>query len=146
MAQTLKSKISKLAQAYSITAIIDTAKEVQIEQADIQAWEILTIEEKTQWFLDQCAKYNLTTRTVNHDGIPRRICVEEWKGSDTAYFTVFLPHPVWASDNDTGCGWHLEIGGAYVGPNNGGIWGTHAGLKGKEKQIAEVMRLHKLGQ
>ena len=145
MAQTLKSKISKLAQAYSITAIIETAKEVQIEQADILAWDTLTIEEKTQWFLDQCAKYNLTTRTVDHQNIPRRICVDEFKSSDAAYFTVFLPHPVWETENLPE-GWHLEIGGAYVGPNNGGIWITHAGLKGKEKQIAEVMRLHKLGE
>jgi hypothetical protein len=144
MAQTLKSKINKLSQAYSITAIIDTAKEIQKEQADIQAWEVLTTEEKTQWFMDQCAKYNLTTKIVNHNDIPRRIYVDEFDDAHTAYFTVFLPHPGWEIDGLEN--WHLEIGGAYVGPNNGGIWVTHPGLKGKERQIAEVMRLHNLGE
>jgi hypothetical protein len=145
MAQTLKSKITKLAQAYSITAIIETAKEVQVEQADIQNWEILSTDQKTDWFLNQCKLYGLTTRQRSN-----QIFIEELpeigkhQGS-RAYFTVFLPRNEKIGSNELS-DWKLEIGGAYIESINGGIWSTHPGIKGKERQIAEVMRLHKLGQ
>jgi hypothetical protein len=141
MAQTLKSKLNKLSQAYSITAIIETAKEIQTEQADKMIWDAMSTEEKTQWFLNQCARYNLTPEFIQD----WRICVKELKEGTKAYFTVFLPHKDAFRGTESDA-WHLEIGGAYIGDNNGGIWTTHPGLKGKERQIAEVIRLHKLGQ
>ena len=145
MAQTLKSKIIKLAQAYSITAIIDTAKEVQIEKADTDAWAVLTTEEKTQWFMEQCAKYNLTTNQRSNQIIVNQLPEIGKHGGSKAYFTVFLPRNESIGKDDLS-DWKLEIGGSYIRDENSGIWPTHPGLRGKEKQIAEVMRLHNLGQ
>jgi hypothetical protein len=145
MAQSLKQKITKLADQFNIDAIIQTAQEVKVEQVDIQAWTALSTEQKTKWFMDQCAKYKLTPEVIQHDGTDWRICVKELKETDKAYFTVFLPHiDAWRGVETEA--WHLEIGGAYVTDNNGGIWSTAKGLKGKEKQIAEVMRLHAKGE
>jgi hypothetical protein len=133
MAQTLKSKVKKLSEAYSITAIIETAKEVQIEQADCAVWNAMSTEEKTKWFLAQCKKYNLTP-----DVTEQSIYIDELASAgERAYFIVFLPR--------NGQGWHMEIGGSYDRKVNGGTWSTSPGLKGKERQIAEVMKLHKAG-
>jgi hypothetical protein len=140
MAQSLTQKINKLAEQFNIDAIIQTAQQVKLDREDTLTWNTLTTEEKTQWFMDQCAKYNLTTRSNQC-----QISINEFKGYKTAYFTVFLPH----EDSFRGTepkAWHLEIGGAFAADVNGGIWATHSGLKGKEKQIAEVMKLHNLGQ
>ena len=132
MAQTLKSKISKIAQAYSLTAIIDTAKQLQIDQADRMLWDSMSSEQKTEWFLAQCKKYNLTP-----DIDENSIYINELKSNgQRAYFIVFLPRK-----NQE---WHLEIGGSYS-KDNGGMWSTKSGLKGKELQIAEVMKLNKAG-
>lgn len=142
MAQTLTSKITKLAEIYSITAIIDTAKQVQIEQADIAVWDAMSTDEKIEWFYNQCKKYGLTTKQIHN-----RILVNELLHSSNrrAYFTVFLPSEKAFRGNDSNA-WHLEIGGSYVGEENGGIWDTARGLKGKELQIKQVMRLHKEGK
>lgn len=145
MAQSLKQKITKLADQFNIDAIIQTAQEVKVEQADIQAWNALSTDEKTDWFMQQCAKYNLTTRQLsNQIKVDQLQEVGKHRG-DNAYFTVFLPRNEKIGSDELSA-WHLEIGGAYVTQRNGGIWSTAPGLKGKEKQIAEVIRLHKLGQ
>ena len=133
MAQSLKSKISKLSQAYSITAIIDTAKEVQQEIADRAVWDAMSVDQKTEWFLAQCKKYNLTP-----DIDENSIYINELSPGKKAYFVVFLPR------NDQG--WHLEIGGSYIDNINGGIWVTKPGLIGKERQIEQVIRLHNQGE
>lgn len=145
MAQSLTQKLSKLADQYNIDAIIKTAQQIKTDAEDKAQWLAMSTEEKTKWFLDQCAKYNLTAEFIGHKDSHWRICVKELKEGNKAYFTVFLPH----EDSYRGTGsdaWHLEIGGCYVGENNGGIWTTHPGLKGKEKQIAEVIRLHNQGE
>lgn len=146
MAQSLKSKVKKLAEAYSITAIIETAREVQIEQADRALWDAMSTDQKTKWFYDQCKKYNLTPKQIhNQISIDELPCVGNHSGH-RAYFCVFLPH---ATDNfrgDSDNAWHLEIGGAYIGKENGGIWPTNPGLKGKERQIEQVIRLHNQGE
>ena len=146
MAQSLKSKISKLSNQYNIDSIIQTATEVRNELIDIKAWDNLSVDEKTEWFLKQCKKYNLTPNFLVHNDIVSRICVEELPCGKNAYFTVFLPRDDQFRRDENDDGWHLEIGGSYIEENNGGIWYTHPGLKGKEKQIAEVMRLHNLGE
>ena len=145
MVQSLKSKVKKLTEAYSITAIIETAKEVQIEQADRALWNAMSTDQKTKWFYDQCKKYNLTTRQIgNQISINELPCVGKHSGH-RAYFCVFLPDDqAWRGNGQEG--WHLEIGGAYIGRENGGIWATSPGLKGKEIQIAEVMKLNKAGK
>lgn len=129
MAQTLKSKITKLAQAYSINAIIDTAKQVQIEQTDIAIWDAMTDEEKTEWFLNQLTKYNLTP--VHHEN---SIYVKEFKNINEPYFIA------WLSTSGLGY-WHIEIGNSLYN-----IWPTARGLKGIEEQIKQVMRLRKEGK
>ncbi len=142
----MKSKIRKLASQFNIDSIIQTAVEVRNEIQDEQVWNNMTTQEKTDWFYNQCAKYNLTTKIIYQDDIPFRIVVEEFHGKhyESAYFTVFLPvEQRFELDMEP---WHLEIGGAYVSQKNGGIWATARGLKGKEKQISEVMRLHHLGE
>ena len=145
MVQSLKSKVKKLTEAYSITAIIETAKEVQIEQADRALWDAMSTDQKTEWFYDQCKKYNLTTSQIgNQISINELPCVGKHSGH-RAYFCVFLPDDgAWRGNGQEA--WHLEIGGAYVGRENGGIWATSPGLKGKEIQIAEVMKLNKAGK
>lgn len=145
MAQSLTQKLSKLADQYNIDAIISTAQQLKQQREDVALWDAMSSEEKTVWFLDQCAKYNLTAEFIGHKDSEWRICVKELKEGNKAYFTVFLPHEDSYRGTDSDA-WHLEIGGAYVGTNNGGIWSTHPGLKGKEKQIAEVIRLHNLGE
>lgn len=146
MAQSLTSKISKLAQTYSITAIIDTAKQVQQEQADIAVWDAMSTDEKTEWFYNQCKKYSLTTtKFANQISVNELLCSGK-HGGTKAYFCVFLPHP---TDNFRGSdpsAWHLEIGSAYASPKHGTIWPTARGLKGKELQIQQVIRLHKEGK
>lgn len=133
MAQTIKSKIRKLASQYNIDAIIDSAVQVRNEMLDEQAWNLMTTEQKTQWFYDQCNTYNLTTHQDHN-----RIIVDQLTDNKRAYFTAFLP-----TDNEPE--FYFEIGGSYY-DTNGGIWPTARGLKGKEKQISEVMRLHSIGQ
>jgi hypothetical protein len=145
MAQSLKQKITKLADQFNIDAIIQTAQEVKVEQVDIQAWTALSTEQKTKWFMDQCAKYNLTTyQRANQINVNELEEIGK-HGGKKAYFTVFLPRNEIIGSNELS-DWKLEIGGAYVTDNNGGIWSTAKGLKGKEKQIAEVMRLHAKGE
>lgn len=133
MAQSLKSKISKLSQAYSITAIIDTAKEVQQEIADRAIWDAMSADQKTEWILSICRKYNLTP-----DQDETSIYINELPPGKNAYFVVFLPR----KNQD----WHLEIGGSYIDGKNGGIWTTAPGLVGKERQIEQVLRLHNIGE
>jgi hypothetical protein len=141
MAQSLKQKLIKLADQFNIDAIIQTAQEVKLEQTDTQAWQALTTDEKTDWFMQQCAKYNLSAKIVDS----YRIIVKELPCGDNAYFTVFLPRNE-TIGSDRLSQWKLEIGGSYFKDVNGGIWSTAPGLKGKERQIAEVMRLHNLGE
>jgi len=144
MAQSLKSKVKKLSEAYSITAIIETAKEVQIEQADHALWDAMSTDQKTTWFYDQCKKYNLTTKQFdNQIKVVELPEIGKHQGTQS-YFTVFLPREEGIT-NKRISEWRLEIGGAYIAPNNGGIWATSPGLKGKERQIAEVMKLNKAG-
>lgn len=145
MAQSLTQKIKKLADQYNIDAIIKTAQQIKVDAEDEAQWLAMSTEQKTKWFLDQCARYNLTAEFIGHKDSPWRICVKELKEGDKAYFTVFLPHEDSYRGTESDA-WHLEIGGAYVGSNNGGIWTTHPGIKGKEKQIAEVIRLHNQGE
>ena len=149
MAQSLKHKIRKLAEQFNISAIISTAQEVQVDITDEAAWNALPAEQKTAWFEAQCAKYNLTitnhSLATDRNSYINRITVNEFKhkySSQHPYFTVFLPHhTAWRGVGDDA--WHLEIGSAYASAEHGEIWPTHPGLKGKEKQIAEVMRLRK---
>lgn len=133
MAQSLKSKISKLAQAYNISAIINTAQELQQEIADQAVWDALSADQKTAWFLGQCEKYNLTPQIEK-----QAIYVKELASNgQRAYFIVFLPRK--------GVEWHMEIGGSYTN-KNGGLWATSPGLIGKERQIEQVVRLHNQGE
>jgi len=124
MAQSLTSKINKLALTYSIAAIIDTAKQVQKEQADIAVWDAMSNEEKTEWFLDQCKKYNLTPLHYENS-----IYVKEFHAQHEPYFVA------WLETCGTGH-WHLEIGNSLYN-----IWPTASGIKGQEEQIKQVMRL-----
>ena len=145
MAQSLKSKVRKLAEQFNIDAIVNTAKEVQLDIQDEQSWNMLTNQEKLTWFYGQCAKHNLTTKQFsNQISVNELPAVGKHKGTK-AYFCVFLPkdmHP----DGHRETHFHLEIGSAYANAKAGEIWTTSAGLKGKEKQIAEVIRLNKLGK
>lgn len=140
MAQSLKSKVKKLSEAYSITAIIDTARELQQELADEAIWLAMSTDQKTQWFLTQCKKYNLTAKVEEH-----RITVKELPCTNRAYFTVFLPHEDSFRGTESDA-WHLEIGGSFASMKNGGIWPTNSGLIGKERQIEQVVRLHNQGE
>lgn len=145
MAQSLKSKVRKLAEQFNIEAIIKTAKEVQSDIKDEQDWNNMSNQEKLQWFYDQCKKYNLTTKQFsNQISINELPCVGTHNGT-RAYFCVFLPkdmHP----DGHRETHFHLEIGSAYASSEHGEIWNTHPGKIGKEKQISEVIRLNKLGK
>ena len=123
-----------MSQAYSITAIIDTAKQVQQEIADKTIWDAMSLDQKTEWFLAQCKKHNLTPE-INKESI----YIKELKsGGQKAYFIAFLPR-----ENS---GWHMEIGGSYYREKNGGLWSTASGIIGKEMQIEQVMRLHNQGE
>jgi len=140
MAQSLTNKVRKLAAIYNIDLIIQTAIDVRNELLDEQAWDNLTDDEKLKWFFAQCEKYNLNAYMWANS-----VRLEELRCDKKAYFMLWLPKSMdeEANDNTT---LHLEIGGSYVDDINGGIWATAKGLKGKEQQIAEVMRLHALGQ
>jgi hypothetical protein len=145
MAQSLTTKIEKLAAQFNIDAIIKTAQQVKADTEDTKIWEALTTEQKTAWFMAQCEQYGLTTtqrsNQIKVDQLP-----EIGKHSGTkAYFTVFLPRKEIIGSDELS-DWKLEIGGSYIRDENGGIWSTHPGLRGKEKQIAEVIRLNKLGK
>lgn len=145
MAQSLKQKITKLADQFNIDAIIQTAQQVKIDAEDKAQWDAMTTEAKTEWFLAQCALYNLTTHQYSNQIKVNELAEIGKHSGSKAYFTVFLPrNEIIGSDELSD--WKLEIGGAYISENNGGIWSTHPGLKGKEKQIAEVMRLHSKGE
>ena len=139
MAQSLKHKVRKLAEQFNISAIISTAQEVQVDMADEAAWNALTNQQRLDWFNAQCTKYNLTTRQFSN-----QISINEFKHEKSyqhPYFCVFLPRDLHEEGRRED--FHLEIGSAYASPKHGDIWYTHPGLKGKEKQIAEVMRLRK---
>lgn len=142
MAQSLKLKVRKLAEQFNINAIISTAQEVQLDMADEAAWNALSNQQRLDWFLGQCKLYNLTICQLHN-----QLSIVEFKHKNSyqhPYFCVFLPkelHEEGRRDN-----FHLEIGSAYASPKHGDIWYTHPGLKGKEQQIAEVMRLRKLQQ
>lgn len=144
MAQSLKSKIRKLSDQFNINAIIDMANEVKSDLQDEQAWNSLFEQQKLKWFYDQCAKYGLTTTQNAHqikvNELPE---VGNHKGT-RAYFTAFLPKSVHSEGRHNE--FTLEIGSAYTNHPIGNIWETSPGLKGKEKQIAEVIRLHNLGK
>lgn len=145
MAQSLKSKVRKLAEQFNIDAIVKTAKEVQLDIQDEQAWDQLSNQEKLDWFYAQCKKYNLTTKQIsNQISVIELPCVGKHHGTK-AYFCVFLPKSM-HEDGYREDEFHLEIGSAYASLKHGEIWTTSAGLKGKEKQIAEVIRLNKLGK
>ena len=139
MAQSLKLKVRKLAEQYNIHAIISTAQEVQLDMADEAAWDALSNQERLDWFNSQCAKYGLTTKEFSN-----QLSIVEFKRPNSyqhPYFCVFLPKELHEEGREK---FKLEIGSAYASPKHGDIWATHPGLKGKEKQIAEVMRLRKL--
>ncbi len=146
MAQSLTNKVRKLAAIYNIDLIIQTAIDVRNALLDEQAWSNLTDDQKTNWFLDQCKKYNLTTSQHGHQIIVNELRAVGNHNGSKAYFTVFLPREEIIGSDELS-DWRLEIGGAYNDYKiNGGFWTTAEGLKGKEQQIAEVMRLHALGQ
>lgn len=141
MAQSLKLKVRKLAEQFNINAIIATAQEVQTDMADEAQWNALSNQERLEWFKAQCAKYGLTTKQFSN-----QLSINEFKhplSYQHPYFCVFLPKELHEEGH---ANFHLEIGSAYASPKHGDIWSTHPGLKGKERQIAEVMRLRKLLQ
>ena len=141
MAQSLKLKVRKLAEQFNINAIISTAQEVQMDMADAAAWDALSNQERLDWFNGQCAKYGLTTKQFSN-----QLSIKEFKhplSYQHPYFCVFLPEELHEEGREH---FKLEIGSAYASPAHGDIWSTHPGLKGKEQQIAEVMRLRKLLQ
>ena len=145
MAQTLKSKIRKLAEQYNIEAIVKMSNEVRSDILDEQNWDAMSNTQKLQWFYDQCTKYNLTVKQFSNQlAINELPCVGQHRGTK-AYFCVFLPKDM-HEDGDRDNEFHLEIGSAYANEKFGEIWPTARGLIGKEKQIAEVIRLNKLGK
>lgn len=144
MAQTIKNRIRTLATKYDIDAIIKMAKEVKEDMADEQAWNNLTDKQKLDWFYAQCKKYKLTTEQFsNQIAIKELPAIGKHRGT-RAYFCAFLPESLHKEGHRDG--FHVELGSAYLSSKNDGIWSTHPGLKGKERQIAEVIRLHKLGK
>jgi hypothetical protein len=139
MAQSLKHKVRKLAEQFNISAIISTAKEVQVDMADEAAWNALTNQQRLDWFEAQCKLHGLTIKPFSN-----QLSINEFKlpkSYQHPYFCVFLPKDL--HEDGPREDLHLEIGSAYASPEHGDIWPTHPGLKGKEKQIAEVMRLRK---
>ena len=144
MAQSLKYKIRKLAEQFNIEAIIQTAKEIKSDISDEQDWDSMSNQEKLEWFHAQCALYGLTTtQRSNQIGVNELPCVGKHHGTK-AYFCVFLPKEL--HEDGRSEDFHLEIGSAYASLQHGEIWSTHSGKLGKEKQIAEVIRLNKLGK
>ena len=139
MAQSLKHKVRKLAEQFNIAAIISTAQEVQVDMADEAAWNALTNQQRLDWFQAQCKFYNLTIEQFSN-----QLSINEFKlpkSYQHPYFCVFLPKEL--HEDGYREDFHLEIGSAYASTAHGDIWYTHPGLNGKEKQIAEVMRLRK---
>lgn len=144
MAQTIKNRIRVLASKYNIDAIIKMAIEIKADMEDEQAWNRLTEQEKVDWFYTQCKKYKLTTEQfANQIAIKELSCVGNHRGT-RAYFCAFLPKSLHEEGHRDG--FKLEIGSAFGNEKYGMIWETHPGLKGKEKQIAEVIRLNKQGK
>ena len=76
----------------------------------------------------------------NQIGVNELPCVGKHHGTK-AYFCVFLPKELHKDGRSED--FHLEIGSAYASLQHGEIWSTHSGKLGKEKQIAEVIRLNK---
>jgi hypothetical protein len=145
MAQTLKNRIRVLADKFNIDAIITMAKEVKADIEDEQLWNAMSDQQKLDWFYAQCKKYKLTTsQRSNQISVKELPCVGDHGGS-RAYFCVFLPQSL-HEDGHRETELKLEIGSAYASPKHGYIWMTASGLKGKERQIAEVIKLNKLGK
>ena len=144
MAQTLKNRIRVLSDKYNIDAIIKMAKEVKADVEDEQLWNAMSDQQKLDWFYAQCKKYKLTTsQRSNQISVKELPCLGDHHGT-RAYFCVFLPESL--DPNKGRLDFHLEIGSAYASPKHGDIWMTASGLKGKERQIAEVIKLNKLGK
>lgn len=145
MAQSIKTKIRTMTKVHNIDAIIQMAHEIKEEMLDEQDWNCMSNQQKLQWFYDQCAKYGLTTtQHSNKISVVELPEVGNHNGSK-AYFTVFLPKDM-HEDGRREHEFHLEIGSAYANHKVGYIWPTAPGRKGKEKQIAEVIRLHAEGK
>ncbi len=140
MAQSLKLKIRKLAQQFNVNAIIATAQEVQADISDEAQWNALSNQQRLEWFRAQCKLYNLTV-VQRHNQLAINEFIKLKNSYQHPYFCVFLPKEMHEDGHRED--FHLEIGSAYASPKHGEIWSTHPGLKGKEKQIAEVMRLRK---
>jgi hypothetical protein len=140
MAQTLKSKVRKLAEQFNIDAIVKAAKEVQFDIQDEQDWKRMSNDEKLKWFLEVCDKNNLTVKINGHQISVNELPVTGTHLGTKAYFCAFLPRE---NQNEN---FHLEIGSAFASAKHGEIWYTNPGKVGKEKQIAEVIRLNKLGK
>jgi hypothetical protein len=139
MAQSLKHKVRKLAEQFNISAIISTAQEVQADITDEAAWNALSNQQRLDWFEAQCKLHGLTIKPFSN-----QLSINEFKlpkSYQHPYFCVFLPAELHAEGRRED--FHLEIGSAYASPAHGDIWPTHPGLKGKERQITEVMRLRK---
>jgi hypothetical protein len=144
MAQTLKNRIRGLSEKYNIDAIIKMAKEVKADVEDEQLWNAMSEQQKLDWFYAQCKKYGLTTEQFsNQIAVKELPCVGDHHGS-RAYFCAFLPRSFHEEGHREG--FHLEIGSAYASPKHGNIWMTASGLKGKERQIAEVIKLNQIGR
>jgi hypothetical protein len=144
MAQTLKNRIRGLSDKYNIDAIIKMAKEVKADVEDEQLWNAMSEQQKVDWFYAQCKKYGLTTsQRSNQISVKELPCVGDHNGT-RAYFCAFLSESV--DPNQGRVEFHLEIGSAYASRKHGDIWMTATGLKGKERQIAEVIKLNKIGK
>lgn len=129
MAQSLKHKIRILAEQFNIDAVISTAQEVKADTQDSAVWDAMSDSQKTQWFEQQCAKHNLTIQYNKGS-----MYVNEFHNQTELYFIAWLPKQSKTASDP----WHLEIGNTLSN-----IWPTNRGLKSKEMQIAEVMRLRK---
>lgn len=139
MAQSLKSKVRKLAEQFNIDAIIQTAQEIKTDILDEQEWQRMNNDAKLEWFLNICNQNGLTVTTRAHQISVNELPAVGKHHGTKAYFCAFLPRE---QDNE----FHIEIGSAYASTKHGEIWYTHPGKLGKEKQIAEVIRLNKLGK
>ena len=144
MAQTLKNRIRGLSEKYNIDAIIKMAKEVKADVADEQLWNAMSEQQKLDWFYAQCEKYGLTTKQFSNQISVKELPVTGDHGGSRAYFCVFLPKSLHEDGYREEL--HLEIGSAYSSIKHGDIWMTASGLKGRERQIAEVIKLNKIGR